>query len=50
MSYFKTLGRPKNGQIVTRATARMNLKTELITLPCLKNSPVVNCFDSYAMA
>ena len=38
------------GQILTMKMHNTNKRTILITIPCLKNSPVVNCFDSYAMA
>ena len=41
---------PVKGHMVTMAIAKTTIRMILIGIPCLKNSPVENCFDSYAIA
>ncbi len=44
--HFKVMGMPMSGQRVKIMTASATMSTRLMTMPCLKNSPVVNWRDS----
>jgi hypothetical protein len=43
---FMIMGIPRRGHRIRIATARTIIKIMLIGIPCLKNSPAVNCLDS----
>lgn len=50
MALGARMGMPKMGQITKVAKAMTAIRMMLAGIPYIKNSPLVNCFESYAIA